>query len=127
MVRQQFRLGLDDFGEPACKHFGYALVQFTLPCVQDRLIGRVANERMLEDVARLWQRAALSQQIGLNQPLKVRQQRRLRHRRYRLDQFVRKLSADDRCREHNVLGRAEAIQTRDQRVLQRRRNGEFSN
>ena len=70
---------------------------------------------MLEDVARLRRRAALPQQIGLNQPLKIRQQRRLRHGRYRLDQLIGKLPTDNRCGEHHILSRAETIQTRDQR------------
>jgi hypothetical protein len=46
---------------------------------------------MLEDVARLRSRTALLQQIGLDQPSEVRQQRGLRYRRYRLNQLVGKL------------------------------------
>jgi hypothetical protein len=60
VVRQQLRLGLGNFRKPACENLGEAFVQLAPSCVQDRLKGRVADQRMLEDVARLRWRAPLS-------------------------------------------------------------------
>ena len=124
MVRQQLRLGLGNFRKPACENLRDAFVQLAPSCVQDRLKGRVADQRMLEDVARLRWRAPLSQQIASDKLLKSFQQRRLRHLSYGIEQFVGKLSTDYRCCERDIFGHAKAVQTRNQRILQRRWNCE---
>ena len=127
VVRQQFWLGLGNFGKPARENFRDAFVQLALACVQDRLKCRVADQRMLEDVARLRWRAPLSQQIGSDKLFKPFQQRRLRHARYGIEQFVGKLPTDYRCCERDIFGHAKAVQTRNQGVLQGRRNCEVPN
>ena len=54
------------------ENFGDASVQLALFCLQHRLPGRVADQRVFEDIARLRRRAALPEQIGLNQPTEIR-------------------------------------------------------
>ena len=56
MVRQQLGLGLADLGELRLQHLGNALVVLLAGTLQQRLIGRVLDQGVLETVRRLrWQ------------------------------------------------------------------------
>ena len=56
VVRQQLGLRLDDLGKLRLQHLGNALVVLLPRALEQRLIGRLLDQRMLEDVRRLrWQ------------------------------------------------------------------------
>ena len=76
---------------------------------------------MLEDVAHLRGHAPAKHQLRRDQ-LVQRLVQLFGARHDRRQELVGKLAADDRCDLGDFLGRGEAIETRHQRVLKRRRN-----
>jgi hypothetical protein len=54
MVGQQFRLGLDCLRKPFGQHLSNLLVELLASAFQQRLIGGVLNQGMLEEIGRLW-------------------------------------------------------------------------
>ena len=68
MVRDQFRSGLDRVGETAFEQFGDLAMVLLAGAPQQRLVRRILDQRVLEDVARPRRAAALVQEFGLDQP-----------------------------------------------------------
>ena len=67
-MRQQFGVGLDGVGKPGLQHLCNLLV-VALPCtLQQRLIGRLLNQRMLEELTGLRWHAALIDELRLDEP-----------------------------------------------------------
>ena len=67
VVRDQLRAGLDRIGEVALEQFGDLAVILQARAPEQRLVGGVLDQRMLEDVARTRRPAALIEQFGLDQ------------------------------------------------------------
>ena len=63
MVRQELRLGLGRLREVSFKHLRDASMQLLAPGLEQRLVGRVLDEGVLEAVARLGRRAAAEDQL----------------------------------------------------------------
>ena len=61
----EFRLGLADLGEARLQHVGNALMVLLAGTAEQRLIGRLLDEGMLEEVGRL-RRPPLVQQLRLH-------------------------------------------------------------
>ena len=64
---QQFRLGFFGLWKPFFQHLGNLLVILLPRALEQRLIGRVLDQRMLEEVACLLPDAALIENLGFHQ------------------------------------------------------------
>ena len=67
MLGQHFRLGLGDLGKPLLERLGDAGVQLLAPGLEQRLVGRVLDQGVLEAVGRLGRGAAAEDQLGGDQ------------------------------------------------------------
>ena len=67
MARHQFRLGLADIGRPLFKHLGDPGVALLARRLEQRLVGRVLDQRVLEGVGGVGRRAAAEDQLGGDQ------------------------------------------------------------
>ena len=64
VTRQQFRLALGNFGELAFEGFGNTSVKRTSRFAQQRAIGRILHERVLEQIGRLRRRSLPEKQTS---------------------------------------------------------------
>ena len=120
MTRQNLRLALGDLGELAFKGFGDPSVKRAPRLPQQRAIGGVLHQGMLEQIARLRRHALSEQQTGLNETVERRRQLRLGLERHRSQQSMREFTADRRSDLRDFLGRAEPVEPRHQRGVQAR-------
>lgn len=67
MVREEFGLGFDDLRELGLQHLGDAGVQLLAAGFEQRAVGGVLNEGVLEAVGDLWWAAAAVDQLGCDQ------------------------------------------------------------
>jgi hypothetical protein len=65
MVRDNLRLTLGDHGEPVAQHLRDAPVQHLPPTLEQTLVGRLLNQRVLEGVDRVGRLAVSEHQLGL--------------------------------------------------------------
>jgi len=93
--------------------------------LQQRLVRRIVNQRVLEDVLRTRAPSSLVKQFGIHQLVQSKLQRGLFERDDRLQHFVRKFPPEDRTELRNFANRRQPIQSRHQQVLQRGRNGDI--
>jgi hypothetical protein len=77
-MREQLRLAFNDFRKLVFKHFGDTVVEGAARFAQQRAIGRVLHQSMLEQISRMWRDALPEQQAGLNKPVQRRFQFRFR-------------------------------------------------
>src|SRR5262249_42952149 len=68
VLGDQLRLGPDSLRELGLQHLGDALMVLLAGAPQQRLIGRILNERMLKGIRRLWWYTALVRNLCLDQP-----------------------------------------------------------
>ena len=122
MTCQQRRLTLSDFGELAFEGFHNTGMKRASALAQQRAIGRVLHQGVLEPVGRVRRRAPPEQQARLNETVERRSQLRLRLSRHRSQQGVGELPADRRPDLRNLFGRAEPVEPRHQRRMQGRRD-----
>ena len=90
--------------------------------LQQRVVGRVLHQRVLERVHRLRDRAVTESEPRCGQARERVCQRRLAHHVERRDQLVAELAPDDRADLRDLLDRCHAFQPRRQRVAQRLRD-----
>ena len=119
---EQLRPRLDHVGESLDQDLGDALVMLLLRALEQRRVGDVLDERVLEEVPRARGPASLVNQLGGGELRERAQQRRLVHQGHRLDQLVRELAAEDRAELGHLARGAEAIESGHERVLQCGRN-----
>ena len=67
VMRQQLGLGLASLWELCLQHLCNALVILLPRALEQRLIGRLLDEGMLEQIRGLWWHTALVEQLGLHQ------------------------------------------------------------
>ena len=67
MPSQHLRPGLGDVREPLFQHLGDPGMQLLAPRLEERLVGRVLDQGVLEAVGRLGRRAAAEDQLGADQ------------------------------------------------------------
>ena len=97
-------------------------VQFSPLAPQQGFVCRIPDQGVFELVARIrWQPAHVDQ-FGVRKLCQPRLQFIFGHRCYGGEQLVRKLTSQDRAQLRNILGPAEPVETRGQRVLERRWN-----
>ena len=87
---------------------------------QNRGVGRVLHQRVLEDVSRLRRRAATVDQFGRHELAESALQRRPLDRRCRLQQAIGELAPDRGGDLRDLLHRREAVKPRHERILQGR-------
>ena len=121
MTRKHFRLGLDGLSKVLLQHLRDPSVELPPRALEQAGVGRVPNQRVLEDVGGMRGHASLEDQLRPRQPAQ-----RVGELFFpgddRRQQIVGKLPADDRGNLGYVFDRSEAVETRHQRVLQRRRD-----
>ena len=122
MVGEQLGVDVADVREPVRQGPGDLLVVLAAPALEERLIRRVADQRVFERVAGVGQHAMLEQEFGAHQFGQSLAQFGLGHGRHGFDQLVGKLAAQRGCKLGDVPHRGEPVQPRHERVLQGGRN-----
>ena len=112
VTRQQFRLTLGDLSELAFQGFGDASVQRAPRLTQQRAVGRVLHQGVLEQVGRMWRHALPEQQTSRNETVKRRINIGFWLAHHRSKQGMRKLAPDCCTDLRHLLGRAEAVEPR---------------
>ena len=123
MARQQFRLARHDVGEPAFKRIDDPCMDGPTRFSQQRAIGGVLHQRMIEEVCRVGRRALAKQQAGRNQPVQRPVDLSGGFFRNGCQQGVGEFTADRRTDLGHILGFAQPIEPRQQRCLQGGRHG----
>ena len=118
-MRQQLRLGLGGLREARCQDLRNALVILLPGALEQRLIGRILDEGVLEHVGGLGRGAALVEELGLHELMQLALQGRLVEMRHGLEQLKAKLPPKDCAQLRNAFGREEPIEPGHERVLQR--------
>ena len=124
VMRQHLGFGGLDVREARLDHAGDLTVQLLPAALEQRVVGRVLYQRVLEGVNRIRRRAATEGQSGRGQLRESVVELGLRHRRDRGDQLVAEFASNRRPDLGDLLHRHEPIQPRHQRVSQRGRNGD---
>jgi hypothetical protein len=125
MVRKYLRLFLTSGGDPFLQHPRHRGMELLSATLQQGTVGHLLNQRMLEAVARLWQPAALKDQLGCNQLIERRSQVGIRQRRKSLEQPIGELATDYRADLSDLPHGAETIETRHKRLSNRRRDRQW--
>src|SRR3974390_3152540 len=73
-MREQFRPGCSDGGKLIAQNFTRAAVQGLATALEQALISRILDERMLEAVFGFWWKALHEEYVGLGQPFQRRLQ-----------------------------------------------------
>ena len=118
VARQQLGLVLGNLSELAFEGFGDASVKRASRLAQQRAIGRVLHQGMLEQISRVRRHALPEQQTGRNETVERRSQLRLRLAHHRSQQGMGKLPPDRRADLRYLLGGAEPVEPRHQRGVQ---------
>ncbi len=80
-------------------------VQRDAPALQQALVGRIAHQRVLEQIGGVWRRAAAEDQLGLDQPAIASASSASGSRRQAADHGMIEAAADDRGRLRHLLHR----------------------
>ena len=110
VVRQQFRLLLDQIGKIQFKNASDLGVQFLPAGSQQRAVCGILDQCVLEPICRLRRYATTEQQPGVVELSKCRTEVRLRPLRHRLDQLIAEVAPKHRtdlrdfpCRNANPV------------------------
>ena len=114
MMGDDFRLGRDDCRELAAQGIGDLPVQDLPPAPEQRFVGCVLDQRVLEGVARIGRHARAEQQLRLFEPRQCHAQCRLVAARDRAQQRVGEFAADRGADLGDLLDRRQPIETRRQ-------------
>ena len=124
VVRQKFWLHVRRLRESLLEDARDAGVQLLAAGLEQRLIGGVLDQRVLEAVGGLGRRAAAEHQLGCDQLVEGGAQLVLGPVGDRGEQLVGELAADHGADLGHLLDRREAIEPGHQRVVQGRRDRE---
>ena len=125
VVRQQLGARLDARGELRRQRLADVAVQLAPPAAHQRRVGRVLDQRVLEHERLLRLAVDGVQDVELAQATELATQPDLFDPRRRLDELEVERPPDHRAQLGQILRRSQAIQARDQRLLQRRRHAEI--
>jgi hypothetical protein len=113
MMGEQFGVALDEIAETRFQRRGDAPVQFLPSPAQQRTVGSVLHQRVLEQVGGMRSGAAAEQQSRIAQPSQRGLQLPFGTLRHLLDQFIGKLAAKHGTDLRGLLGcRPEPIEPR---------------
>ena len=121
---EQLGLGLDDLGELLSRISAIRACDLLAPALEQRLVGGVLDQGVLEAVGRLGRRAAAEDQLGCDQLVEGRAELGFGQGRDRGKQFVAELATDHGADLRDLLDRGEAVEPGHQRVVQGRRDRE---
>jgi hypothetical protein len=121
MMGEHLRFCLRSGGKAFAQHRGDPAVELLASALQERLVGGIPHERMLEGVDSIRRCAATKRQFGLDKFAQSGPERRLVHLRGPGEQLVTELAADDSADLRYFLDRRRPIEASQERVLQRRR------
>ena len=124
VMRQQFWLALHRVRETILEGGGNPGVQNEPAGLEQRLVGRVLDQGVLEAVGGLGRRAAAEDQLGRDQLVEGGAQLGFRPVGDRGEQLVAELAADHGADLRHLLDRREAVEAGHQRVVQGRRDRE---
>jgi hypothetical protein len=122
VISQRFRLGGGRISEAVAQSLGDAAVQNLAPAFEQIFVGGVLNERMLEAVIAVRREALDQHDVSLGELFQRRLQRRIIHSGDVVKQSIGEAAADDRADLRHFARRAEPVEPRHQRLLQRRRD-----
>ena len=124
MVREKLGLCLRVLGKLLLQRLRDAGVELLAAGLEQRAVGGVLDQRVLEAVGRIGRGAAAEDQLGGDQLVERGLQLRLRPVGDRGEQRVGELAADRGADLRDLLHRREAVEAGQQRVVQRRRDRE---
>ncbi len=119
----------DDFGRGHCslrivaQQFGSAPVQRLPTALEEAVVGRVLDQRVLEAIACLRRRALDEQEVGVGKPVQRCLQLGLVEFGNVTQQPVCEIAPKDRTDLRDLARRAEPVETRSERLLQGWRDG----
>jgi hypothetical protein len=122
MVSQQAGLGLHEGRKLGLYHLRNALMDLLPHALKQRLIRGLLDECVFEDIRRLRWVAPLRHHPSLHQLRQGPLERRAVERRHGLEQIIRKGASDRGPQLRHPFGRGQAVQPRQEGVLQGRRN-----
>ena len=122
MVSQQLRLGVSALGPALFERLRDLAVDRHPLALQQRVVGGVLHEGMLERIHRLRDLASTRSQLGGNEAREDVDKCCLAHHLDLGEQFVTELASDDCTDLRDSLDRRDAVQARHQRVAQRLRD-----
>src|ERR1700736_3399184 len=106
MTRKYLRMRLLDHRELLSDGTCDDEMQLLAPTLEERFVGRIADQRVLELVSRIGRDAADVKQFRVSKTAKRRLQLRFSDRMDRTEQFVGKFAADHRADLDHFLGRS---------------------
>jgi hypothetical protein len=115
-------LGFDDSRKPVLEHLRDASVQLLAPGLEQRLIGGVLDQGVLETVGRVGRAAAAKHELGADQLIEPAFQLLLRPVGDCGDELVGELAADHGADLGEFLDRGQPVEARHQRIVQVRRD-----
>src|SRR5215831_3424256 len=104
MMGQEFGLTLDEIGEMLLENGCHSGVQFLSPDTQQRAVGSVLHQRVLEQVEGLRRNPPTEQQPSLGETVKPSPQSSSGPPRHMFDQVVAELAAEHRADLPNLFG-----------------------
>src|SRR6201993_3300032 len=115
-MRHQLGLRFASLGESHLEGIGNPTVKLLTRTPHHRGIGCILNQRMFEDVSRIWRLTAGEDQLASRKVRESVLQRGVRDRSNRSEQTIRELATYDRANLSDPLHRAKSIKTRCQRI-----------
>ena len=112
VTRQQFGLVLGNLGELAFKGFGDTSVKRASRLAQQRAIGRILHQRVLEQIRRVRWRALPKQQACLDKAVERRLEFGLRLAGHSSQQNMREFASNSCSNLRHFLGGAEPVKPR---------------
>ena len=122
VMGEQFGLGLDDVGKMLAQRLRDLLMQDLPPALEQAFVGGVADQSVLERVARGRQLAGAEDELRILQLRERGPQRWLVVADDGVQQGIGEFAPNRRADLRDVLNRGEAIEARHQRILQCRGN-----
>ena len=123
MICQGFRLGFGEVREGLLDRAGDGGVKLHATALEEPGIGGVADQGVLETVS-FGRQFAGDDQLGMPQCLQGRTQALFGHARGGGEEVVLEITPDARRDLGHLLDRRQAIQSRRQRIMQCRRDGQ---
>ena len=113
-MREQLRLGCSSGGKLIAENLTCAAVQSLATALEQVLMSRILNERMLKAVFGFWRKALHQEYVGLSQPFQRCLQCFVLHFGNGADEPVGEAAPDYGADLCHLSGRAEPVQPRGQ-------------
>jgi hypothetical protein len=118
-MRQCFRLGRPSVREAVAQNLGNAPMQPLPPALEKVFVGRILNKRVLEAIVGVRREALDEQNVGFCELFQGDLQRWVFHPGERAEKAIGEATSDHRADLRDLPGRAQSVEPRHQRLLQR--------